>query len=1542
MTFRPLSALASLHGSCIKLQALHLLDSPRKTPNRKHGASTSRSIFKSDLTIPYRSRFQRLSLRYASVFLFSQLALGTSVDTTDDSGTGSLREAIALTTAGGTIDFDPSLNGLPITLTSGLLNVDKSLVIDASSLPDGITISGGDASQVFSVTSGSTVTLDTLTITGGYLPSGGSTGAGISNRGTLTIRNSTISNNTSDQNGGALGNYGTLSLINSTVAENNAANDGGAIYNDGGALNLTSSTVTGNSAVQNGGGIWSIGNVTLSDSIIAGNSAQAGGQEIYRLVGTVTGTGINLLSNLSDSTLTAGPSILVGDPLLAPLAGNGGPTNTCMLLSGSPAIDAGGSTNLLKDQRGFERALGAGLDLGAYEAAAGNFDTDGLTVYAEMDTALTASGVVFEISSDPNFGATVGTLAGTGISGFLNGPRTDAQFKYLSGVAKDDSGNIYIADAGNHRIRMLTPEGAVSTIAGSGDFGYLDASGTSARFAFPAAVAVGPRGNLYVADTFNQRVRKITKPAIQGLEWSVTTLAGSSNPGFVNGSGSSAQFNDPQGLVVDSSGNVYVADSKNHCIRKVTVAGTVSTFSGTGEDGFTNGVKADATYNEPLGLVFDNGGNLIVADRGNNALRKVTSSAVVSTFATGLNAPVAVTADESFSNFYVSNKGDNRVRKVTNPGQLVTIVAGLPAGGFEDGSGLDAKFDGPAGLLVNNAGDIVVADSQNQRLRRIVSKPMFVEAVVGVTGPSGTKVSAVIDSLTAGLDSNQTYYIRWRALADGSTQMLGQSFHLVDLPTVVTENADNLTPASARLNATVNAMGSLTDVIFEYSTDPNLVIPITITLPQAVAGSGDLIIPSPPLESLLDGSTYYFRAGAKNGRNNTEPIFGETLSFTTPTNAQIAVFDGPNPSSLELSTGDSVDFGSTTRGNPISRSFTISNLGEWDLAFGQIISPSITTQLVQINDGTGLLPQGDSLNFEVVLNASNLGEFTRLILIPSNDPDQPGFEIPVTWVVFGPPTVITEPAITGNDGTAILNATVNPEQGATALSFQYSNDPEFNGFAVTTTAGSTSGFMDGPGASAQFSLALGLATDTEGNIYVADTQNHRIRKITPDGITSTLAGTADPGFADSPAPPKFNNPTGVAVGADGTLYVADSGNHRIRAISPTGDVTTFSGLGTPGYFNGPGDTAQFSTPYALAVDGNDNLYVADQDNRRIRKVSPDGSVSTLAGNGDEDIVNGPGDTASFKTVLGIAASSDGTVYITEESYSHIRRIMPDGMVDTFVDSSAGLNDPWDLAINADGCLFVVRPLDHRIWKVKPDASLSVFAGSGSAGNLDGPVDAAQLSSPISIAVANSGDVIVGEFLPSKIRRVSSTTITVEVATNLNGGSPLSLSQPVTGLERNTDYYFKAFATNAGGTTYGSTLSFSSSLQLSFSSWQQLNFGSDAGNPLIAGLDANPSGDGISNLLKYAFGLDPNESSTTGLPTPGQSGNNLTLTFSKLATANNLNYSVEWSTDLSDWKTSGISLETIGADFSTDQVLASVPKGSDSTKFLRLNITLATP
>jgi gliding motility-associated-like protein len=327
------------------------------------------------------------------------------------------------------------------------------------------------------------------------------------------------------------------------------------------------------------------------------------------------------------------------------------------------------------------------------------------------------------------------TIAGGGAIGNTDGASTVATFNNPHGIATDNQGTVYVADRFGHAIRKISTNGDVTTLAGSGIPGNSDGTGTSASFNEPWSLCVGIDGNIYVADTKNNIIRKITP---QGV---VSTFAGNGSFGISDGPGATASFGSPSGIEMDESGNLYVADHLTHVIRKITPDGTVSRLAGSPYvSGFIDGNGNDALFNRPYGLTVEVGGNIIVADEWNHAIRSISPSGQVSTIIgngtsghvdgssayANFNYPWDVAVDNS-GNIFVADGINHSIRKITPSASApvtygVLTFAGISTvSGWLDGYGTGARFNGPAGLHYSKeSGEVFIADTYNNRIRKII------------------------------------------------------------------------------------------------------------------------------------------------------------------------------------------------------------------------------------------------------------------------------------------------------------------------------------------------------------------------------------------------------------------------------------------------------------------------------------------------------------------------------------------------------------------------------------------------------------------------------------------------------------------------------------------------------------------------------------------------------------------------------------------------------------------------------------------------------
>src|SRR5439155_1671346 len=354
---------------------------------------------------------------------------------------------------------------------------------------------------------------------------------------------------------------------------------------------------------------------------------------------------------------------------------------------------------------------------------------------------------------------------------------------------------------------------------------------------------------------------------------------------------------------------------------------------------------------------------------------------------------------------------------------------------------------------------------------------------------------------------------------------------------------------------------------------------------------------------------------------------------------------------------------------------------------------------------------------------------------------------------------------------------------------------------ITTYAGSDSGLGDGGRASAaRLDAPEGVALDSAGSLYIADSTNNSIRKVSPGGTISTYAGSGPPppccsggGFSGDGGPAtaaQLNAPVGVALDPAGNLYIADRDNQRIRRVTPGGTTSTYAGSGSLGFSGdgGPATAAQLHAPGGVALDPAGNLYIADRTNHRIRRVSTDGTIATYAGSGSLGFSGdgGPATAARLNMSLGgVALDSAGNLYIADLLNERIRKVSPVGTISTYAGNggygfwgdggpgTAAQLRPRGMALDPAGNLYIADFGNGRVRKVTPGGTISTYAGTGTPGFAGdgGPAIDAQLCFPVGVALDSAGNLYIADSNNNRIRKVTpGGTISTYAGTGLQGFS----------------------------------------------------------------------------------------------------------------------------------------------------------------------------
>ncbi len=932
---------------------------------------------------------------------------------------------------------------------------------------------------------------------------------------------------------------------------------------------------------------------------------------------------------------------------------------------------------------------------------------------------------IFKVSTNGAFS----TVAGTGSMGFSgdNGPAANAQLSLPQAIALDNAGNLYIADAGNYRVRKVSG-GVITTVAGNGAPGFSGDGGaaTAAQFSGLYAIAVDSSGNLFISA--NNRVRKVSGGII-------TTVAGNGTYGFSGDGGlaTAAQITVATGLVVDSSGNLFIVDGNNYRVRKVT-SGVINTIAGTGTYGSSGdgGPAISAQLTNSAAIAIDSAGNLYIGD--GNRVRKVTSGTITTVAGGGFGCPQqtdsvgdgcpaasaflgsasGVTLDSS-GNLYISDSGSYRIRKVA-----AGVISTVGGNGFYQSSGdgglsSNSQFS-PQGLAVQSPGNVYITDPRSYRIRKSSGGLITTAAGTGAccyNGENLAATSAFVNASGVAVDNAGNLYTaentRVRKISGGTIATIaGNGFPGY--------SGDNGPATSARVAGAQKVAVDNSGNVYIADLTNKRVRKISGGVITTVAGGGP-----------ADGATATSTSAAKppaiavDGSGN--------VYFPSPSDHR--VYKVSTAGILTIVAGNGSSGFSGDGGSPIT--------AQLNDPYGVAVN----------NAGTAIYISDRNTNRVRLVSGGTI------ITIAGGGTGCPQQTNTVGDNCSGTSATLSSPA------ALALSSSGNVLYIADSLNYRIR---QITGGVIGTVAGNgICCFLgdNGPATAAQLNYAAALAIDNStGDLYIGDSENFRVRKVSGGTIT-TVAGTGASGYSGDGGPAlngQLSLSYGVAVDSAGALYIADAASSRVRKVAG-GVITTVAGNGVRGY---SGDSiaatsAQLNIPYAVAVDGASNLYIADTVNNRIRKVSG-GVISTIAGNGFTAFSGDGGQAAQAQldAPSDVAVDGAGNLYITDLTNYRIRQVATSGVITTVAgngaccysgDSGLATNaNIYPLAIAADtagGIYFADQT--NRIRKVSGGV-ITTVAGNGQAGySGDGGLStAASLNNPQGVAVDSAGNVYIAD------------------------------------------------------------------------------------------------------------------------------------------------------------------------------------------------------
>jgi uncharacterized repeat protein (TIGR03803 family) len=885
----------------------------------------------------------------------------------------------------------------------------------------------------------------------------------------------------------------------------------------------------------------------------------------------------------------------------------------------------------------------------------------------------------------------ISTVAGNGGMGWAGdgGPATNAALFAPWGIAGDAAGSVYVADWGNSRVRKISATGIITTVAGNGNWAYAGDGGpaTNASLAGPEGVVVDSAGNLFIADTDNHVVREVS--ATSGL---ITTVAGNAVRGYSGDGGpaTNAELYNPYGVALDATGNLFIADWGNFRIRKVDTNGIITTVAGNGgtEDTGDGGPAINAGIDQPSGIAVDVWGNLFITDSENYRVRMVDTNGIITTVA---------------GNGSYGYSGDGG--PATNASLNWPWGVALHSPGTLFFADTNSGFYVPDGLAnLQSPGTLFIADTYNQCIRRVDPYTPPPDCVTVVSAPPvsydpndyqiiSTAAGMLNDPYGVALDDAGNLFIADTDSNRVCKVLLYASYPTLGLDGVTTNDAGNYTVVvTSPYGCATSSVARLT-VVALPSQPQSLVVtnggPASFSVTASASGAASLF--------------YQWQ------RNGTNLVDGGNISGSLTAN-------------LLLSTTTTNDAGSYD----VVITCSYGNVTSTVASLAIILPPQPTVQAVVAGSNvtfTATVVGTGPFTYQWQLDGTNLPDIYGIITtVAGGGPNSPGNGGAATNASLRWPWGV---AVDGSGNLFLTDERNNR---------LYKVDT--NGIIWTVAGNGAQGFSGdgGPATSAELYWPLGLALDASSNLFFADYKNSRVREIA-NGVIWTVAGNGVAGYSGDGGPAtsaELWGPAGVAVDASGNLFISDFDANVVRRVDTNGIITTVAGTGNLGYSGdgGPATSASLTYPLGVAADNFGNLFIADSGNSRIRCVNSSGVISTVAGSatngivwnmtgwigastfGDPDYV-GPATNASLGYPGAVAVDGSGNLFIADSWNSRIRIVNSQGIICTLAGdylrgfagdggpaTSASLNWPFGVALDTNGNLFIADTYNQRIREVQ--------------------------------------------------------------------------------------------------------------------------------------------------------------------------------------------------------------------------------------------------